>query len=45
MGAELDADADTDDEIDEGDGVEGDGEQGHAADHVDDNHGYCNGYD
>ncbi len=45
MGAEFDGDADADDEVDEGDGVEADGGEGHDAEDVGDDHGDCEGYD
>ena len=41
MRAELDGYADADDEVDEGDGVEGDVGQSHDADDVGHYHGYC----
>ena len=45
MSAEFNGYADADYEIDEGDCVKGDGEEGHGADDVGYDHGDCEGYD
>lgn len=45
MRAELNADANADDEIDERDGVQADFREGHGADDVDYDHGDCEGDD
>lgn len=45
VGAEFDADTDTDDEVNEGDGIKGYTPEGHDAEDVGDDHGDCEGND